>query len=573
MHKVLKTLIVDDDEVDRRTIKRLVPRTGLSCQIDEVCDGEAALARVSAEHYDCVFLDHRLPDQTGVDLLPKLRACHHGELPIVMLTGSGDERLAVASLQRGAQHYLSKQALDADSLRQAIEMAIERAAEAESLKRLSFYDSVTGLANRHLFEDRIAQTARTAERTGRDAAFALLYMDLDRFKRVNDVHGHAAGDHVLLTVAKRLSRSMRESDTLARLGGDEFGAILATTGSLHGAVSVARKLEEALRAPIAWEDELLEVGLSIGIAMYPEDAADVATLMHHADEAMYRAKRGGHGYAAYAEPAPASPCASPRATGAAHCASQPRLSLVFQPKQHLKTGALHGVETLIEWPHPALGTLPARALIPATDSPETARSLSYAVLEGAVRQARRWSVAGIEIPVAANVPPRLLSDPNFPDNLAALLDTHDLQPAGLMLEVAETDVLDQPQAARETLERILELGVQLAIDSFGTACAPFDYLGGLPIAEVKIDRAFVQDLVLNPDGSSVVASVTRHAERLGASVVAEGVDSAAARTLLLSAGCSIGQGLACSAPLRARAVIEAYEPSRRTVVSAEVCVR
>ncbi len=559
MKPALRTLIVDDDDVDRHFIKRLMPKTGLACAVEEACDGVEALQCVSTGHYDCVFLDNRLPDQDGVDLLPKLRERYEGELAVVMLTACGDEQLAVASLQGGAQHYLSKQDLDAGTLRHAIELAIERAANADALRRLSLYDDLTGLANRSLFHDRIAQMTRTAERSGKPGRFALLYLDLDRFKPVNDRYGHAAGDHVLCTVAQRLSGSMRQSDTLARLGGDEFAAILPTTDRVEGAIALAHKFAEVLRAPVLYRDTPLEVGVSVGIAMYPQHATEASALVQCADAAMYAAKRSNRLYAVHGERdgGRKAPRVEPEAPA---CDPDGRFALAFQPKVALADGTPCGMQAYVRWNHPDLGLTAPTPFARLAECAGIEVSLSFAALERAVREAAAWP-GGAAVPLGVSMPAQVLDDHALLDKLLGVLGRHSFAPKRLLLEFAEPGLLRCRGDVRGALERLAGAGIRIGVDAVGTGCKPLGYLRGLPVAELKIARAFVADLLHAPVPATrgAVSGVVELARSLGAASVAQGVDSPGARDRLLEAGCDAGQGALWSLPVSsdaARAYLE-----------------
>lgn len=310
----LSLLLVDDDDIDREATERRLRRSGLRHVTEEAKSGAEALHRVEMHCYDCVVLDYRLTDTDAIALLPELRRRSiQRDLAVVMLTGTGHDRVAVQAIKLGVHDYLHKSNPDVALLRQAVEHAVlgadrQRLAreQTEKLERLVLFDPLTGLANRTLFFERLEQAIHVAERSS--TGFALLAMDLDRFKEVNDSLGHAAGDRVLAAIGPLLGRRLRRTDTLARIGGDEFAVVLPSTETIDGALLAAEKLIAAVASPVPLGDSIVTVGVSVGIAMYPIHGTTAETLLAMADEAMYEAKRNGRGVTVY----------NPREIGRAH---------------------------------------------------------------------------------------------------------------------------------------------------------------------------------------------------------------------------------------------------------------
>jgi diguanylate cyclase (GGDEF)-like protein len=290
-------LIIDDDQVDRKVILRALQSLDSNCLVTEVDTGRQGVELAMTRPFDCILLDYRLPDGDGLDRLTELRALPGVNAPIVILTGEGNELVAVEAMKRGATDYLPKAALGADALYRAIANAVEkhdlqrRLADAHSqLEHLALYDELTGLGNRNLFNRELGRAVATASR--KDLPFCLLLMDLNRFKACNDTHGHQAGDAVLATIGQRLRDLARASDSYYRLGGDEFAAILDTSAACNGAATVARRLKDILPRPIPFEDKLLEVGVSIGYAIHPDHGETADEMIRAADAAMYADKAG-----------------------------------------------------------------------------------------------------------------------------------------------------------------------------------------------------------------------------------------------------------------------------------------
>jgi diguanylate cyclase (GGDEF)-like protein/PAS domain S-box-containing protein len=417
----------------------------------------------------------------------------------------------------------------------------------EALAHQALYDVLTDLPNRTLLHDRLGQAIRGAERSGDSAA--LLVMDLDRFKEVNDTFGHYYGDALLRQVGERLQAALRGGDTLARLGGDEFAVVLEVADRV-GAVDVADRLLRALDVPFAVEGHNLSVGASIGIALFPDHAGDADTLLRRADVAMYVAKRSGNGHALYAfDQDQHSPGRLALAGELRHAIEHDQLVLHYQPKLELRTGAIIGVEALVRWRHPQHGLVAPDQFIPLAEQTGLIRPLSKWVLAEALRQYEAWRVAGFELPVAVNVSMRDLHDPQLLDTIGDLLAAWNLAPLALNLEITESSLMTEPDRTLAVLAGLREIGVGMAIDDYGTGYSSLGYLKQLPVVELKIDRSFVRDMARDRSDLAIVRSTVELAHNLGLRVVAEGVEDAATQQLLAELGCDQAQGYYISRPL------------------------
>ncbi|MSQ18107.1 MAG: GGDEF domain-containing response regulator [Betaproteobacteria bacterium] len=419
---------------------RRLHRSGLHYHIEEVARGLEALDCVARRRYDCVVLDYRLPDTDAITLLPDLRMrSMERDLAVVMLTGTGNDRVAVQAIKLGVHDYLHKSNPDAALLRQAIEHAVlgsdrQRFAreQTEKLEQLVLHDPLTGLANRLLFSEGLEHSIGVAERAG--TSFALIVMDLDRFKEVNDSLGHSAGDRVLAAIAPLLDRKLRRTDTLVRIGGDEFAAVLPGTESIDGALLAAEKLIAAVATPVSLGDAIVTVGLSAGVAMYPAHGTTAETLLANADLAMYEAKRSGCGVAVYHAPGRSAMRAELINSRTAALTSGDELVLHYQPQIDLLTGAVRGIEALVRWQHPELGLLLPMEFIPAAERSNAIRSISYAILDKALDQAVAWAAAGTPTSVAVNLSVRMLDDPELSSRVLAALALRSLAPSTLTLK-------------------------------------------------------------------------------------------------------------------------------------------
>ncbi len=419
----------------------------------------------------------------------------------------------------------------------------------EELARRALHDALTGLPNRALLLDRLGQALRAAARAGGGTAVALLLLDLDRFKEVNDTLGHPAGDALLAEVAARLRAAVRGSDTVGRLGGDEF-AVLLPGDDAAGAARVAATVAAALAAPLVVEGQALVVGGSIGIAACPAHGADVATLLRHADIAMYTAKRTRTGVAVY------DPAQDARARARLALLDDLRagiaagaFTLHYQPKIDLDTGRSSWVEALVRWAHPTRGLLPPEVFIPLAESTGLIVPLTRWVLEEATRQAGAWRRAGLAVSVAVNLSAASLQDPALPATVAALLGAHAL-PAGLLrVELTESMLMADVGRAPVALAALADIGVRVSVDDFGTGYSSLAYLKRLPVDELKIDKAFVRDVAVDASDAAIVGATIGLGHGLGLRVVGEGVESQASLDALRALGCDGAQGYHIARPL------------------------
>jgi len=440
----------------------------------------------------------------------------------------------------------------------ALSLANHRlATNNDLLHRLATTDPLTGLPNRALLHERLEHALRRGPH--RQPRAALLLLDLNHFKEVNDTLGHQAGDLLLKELGKRLLDALGTLGSMARLGGDEFALLLPDT-NVDAAEGVARQCLQALDAPFILEGHTLHVGGSIGVALAPDHGTDASTLLRCADVAMYLAKRRQAGYAFYASSEDQHSRSRLTLAGELQRAIQEGdLCLYYQPTMHLATGRVRGVEALVRWSHPQHGLLSPDQFIPLAEQTGLIVPLTSWVLESALRQCRAWQDAGLSLTVAVNLSMRNLQDPQLPDIVAGLLRDAGIAPALLTLEITESMLMADPISAQEVLIRLAALGVRLAIDDFGTGHSSLGYLKLLPVAELKIDRTFVLELDAQRNTGvlkdrMIVRSVTALAHALGLEVVAEGVESRRSYELLAAFRCDVAQGYYLSPPLAAAAV-------------------
>ena len=437
----------------------------------------------------------------------------------------------------------------------------------------ALHDPLTGLGNRAMLaqEARTLGTSRPSRPTSGDPVTALLLIDLDGFKDVNDTLGHAVGDQLLVEVAGTLRGAVRPADIVTRLGGDEFALLVRDLPSVAAAVGVAESVAGAFTRPFVVDRVTLEVGGSIGVAVAPDHGTDLATLLRRADVAMYQAKRDGGGVRLY------DSGDDPHDEGQLDLLSQLRtaidagqLRLHFQPKVALRAARTVGFEALVRWAHPERGLLGPAAFLPLAERTALMRPLTDWVLREAISQCAAWRAQGWEVDVAVNVAPATLLEADLPTRVTRMLAEGGLPGHALELEITETAVMVDPKRAAETLRRLQAIGIGVSIDDFGAGYTSLSYLKSLPVRALKIDRGFVTHLLDDDRDHAVTRSVVQLGHDLGLTVVAEGVESAGVRQRLLELGCDEAQGYLVARPMEPGAVLgwlAASAAERRAQVS------
>ncbi|MFB6393318.1 putative bifunctional diguanylate cyclase/phosphodiesterase [Polymorphospora lycopeni] len=472
--------------------------------------------------------------------------------------------------------------------------------EHEQVGRL---DPLTGLANRKALlgevADRLPAHAERAARHAAERHLALLVLDLDRFKHVNDALGHAVGDRLLVEVAGRLTAAVRPQDVVARLGGDEFAILSGHLADPAEATDLAARIVEVLAEPVPIDGLPLDVGGSIGVAVYPEHGEDFETLMRHADVAMYDAKHRGDAVAVYA---PDSDHSSPErlslladlrrvleTTGPQHSGGGPaagreaatagragatagreaggagEITMYYQPQVEIATGEVVGVEALLRWRHPRRGMVDPEELIRVAEQSAVMRLLTRRVVDDVVEQVAKWAAAGLPLRAALNVSVRDLHTGEIADQIDDRLTRYGVPPDRLQLEITEGALMADPRRVLATIARLDRIGVAIALDDFGTGYSSMQHLRRLPLSEVKVDRSFVLGMTGDADDAAIVRSIIELAGALGLRVVAEGVEDERTWRMLHEAGCHVAQGWFYARPMPAdelAAWLARYHPLR-----------
>ena len=422
----------------------------------------------------------------------------------------------------------------------------------QELQQRAFVDTLTGLPNRQLFDDRLKHALARHARAGRNDRMAVLFVDLDGFKPVNDSFGHAVGDRVLQEVAQRLRNAARGSDTVARIGGDEFVLLLEDLDEAGDATVFARRIVQSLGKPMQLDGRQVQITASVGIALHP-DHGDGDKLLPHADAAMYAAKRaGGNGLLMFE---PHMDAGAAQQLGLQFDLRQAvaggQLSLHYQPKFDSRRARLSGVEALLRWQHPLQGNIPPNVFIPIAERSGLINELGNWVIAEACRQMQAWQDQGVHLRVAINLSVHQLRQDDLTNRIARALKDHQVDAAMLLCEITESVAMEDIRTTQQAFEGLSRIGVFLSIDDFGTGYSSLSYLRQLPARQLKIDRSFIHDLETSADARAVVDAVVRLAHALGLSVVAEGVETQGQCSILLQLDCDELQGFLFARPMPA----------------------
>jgi len=450
--------------------------------------------------------------------------------------------------------------LNAELENRVVERTLQLQEVNKQLEHQALHDALTHLPNRVLFHDRLRSTLLAARRN--NESFALLGVDLDLFKEINDTLGHHAGDLVLQHVAAACTKALRDSDTVARMGGDEFAILLPKVGNVESALKVAQRVLAMIKEPVMIGDKTIEVGASVGLVLFPEHGEEEGMLINHADAAMYEAKRNKLGVVLYrTEMGEGRNEAVVLKAELRQAFEMHELVLHFQPKIDFGTQRINGVEALVRWNHPRHGLIYPDRFIDLAEDSGMIKNLTVEVMRLALVQIQSWRTLGIELPVSVNVSAINLQDKGFPEWVAAMITEHETPPRLLELEVTETAIMTEPLRAIENIRKLANLGVQVSIDDFGTGYSSMAYLQKLLVAKIKIDRSFVMDMGKQENDAVIVRSTIDLAHNLGLKAVAEGVENQESWDKLRDMGCDSAQGYYMSKPLSAEKFLEWMQSS------------
>ncbi|MDO8926495.1 MAG: EAL domain-containing protein [Sideroxyarcus sp.] len=592
-----RTLLLVDDEKDvGAALERLLRGDGYT--ILHANSGREGLEILAQHEVGVVVSDQRMPGMTGIEFLTEVKALYPHTIRMV-LTGYADLDTVKEAINRGAIYKFLTKPWDNDTLRgdvmeafgrfelaqqragllQQIQSANELLAElnielAAAMERKDsqidhavHHDHLTNLPNRLLFLDRLDQELTRAHRDNHMAA--VLMIDLDHFKQVNDSFGFHIGDEVLKLASERLVGLMRACDTIARIAGDKFGIVLTGVKDSRYAGEVAQKiLDSFAQEPFVVEGNEFFITLCLGISVYPVDGLNTATLLNNADAAMYHAKKDGrHHFLYYAGQMNASAWQRLKLESELRRAlTQKEFVLHYQPKVDMADGRIVGMEALLRWQSPERGLVAPGEFIPLLEETSLILPVGEWALREACRQARAWRSAGFtDIRIAVNLSVMQLKQPDFVGMVLGILQEHGLDPALKMieLELTESMLMDNVQGTIETLQKLHDAGIQFSIDDFGTGYSSLSYLKRFPISSLKIDQSFVRDLSTDPNDEAIVAAVIALGHSLGLRVIAEGVETEDQQDKLRAKGCNEMQGFLFSRAVPAAAMTELLQKNAR----------
>jgi diguanylate cyclase (GGDEF)-like protein len=563
-HKVFRILLIDDDEDDYILTRDLFGDVGKDMyKLDWAGSFEEGLDAINQNSHDVCLLDYKLGKRSGLELLQE--AVTDGcNVPVILLTGQDVEELDIQAIKSGAVDFLNKKQINAQVLERSVRYAIERRRSEERILRMAFYDSLTHLPNRALFHDRIKQMVAHALRT--KEIFAVLFLDLDNFKRINDTFDHRIGDLLLKGVADRLVRYVRLSDTVsrrekkgmpytvARLGGDEFILLLSDVHTLRDVAKVSQRILTILNEQFMLEGNEVYITTSIGISVYPENGKDTDTLLKNADIAMYHAKdMGKNNFQFYEQTMNESAFEKLNMENSLRKAiERNEFILHYQPRMDLRSEKIVSTEALIRWEHPEKGLIYPSEFIPIAEETGIILQIGEWVLKSACKQCKVWrksDASQARVSVSLNLSGKQFSEESLVEVVARILKDYQLDPHDLELEITESVIMKNAESTVAILNKLKTMGVQLSMDDFGTGYSSFNYLKRFPLDNVKIDRSFIRDIANTKEDAAIVKAIIAMAHSLKLKVVAEGVETDQQLEFLREQGCDEIQGFLLSVPL------------------------
>ncbi len=558
-----RILIIDDDECVRGLLVNVLS-DNYNC--DQTESAELALVALAESHFDLIISDIQMPGMSGLELVPQIHVIAPDSV-VLMVSGQRNIEAAIAAMHVGAFDYVMKP-FNMPHLEAAVKRALKHSAllqenrtdkeQIESLlrqrtaqvDRLAYYDTLTDLPNRTLFEDRVTQALAVGHSANQP--LTILFVALDQLKKVNDTLGHAVGDRLLKETAARLRLCVTESDTVGRFGGEEFAVLLSANKQTREVIEIIAAIREAMKPSFDLDGQSLFGTVSIGVSFYPLDAEDTQTLLKNAGAALYRVKHaGGDNYQFYT--ADMNAIASKRLaleTSLRQAVANRELLLHYQPRVELDSLEITGIEALVRWQHPLLGLVSPADFIPLAEETGLILPIGEWVLREACRQNKHWQAQGfLPMRVGVNISALQLQRQDLAETVVKVLEETQLEPESLELELTESSIMGNAKATIDVLTRLQEMGVMISIDDFGTGFSSLSYLKRLPINALKIDQSFIRDVTTNQDDAALVMAIITLAHNLRLRVVAEGVETEEQWRFLHLLRCDEIQGFVFSKPL------------------------
>jgi diguanylate cyclase (GGDEF)-like protein len=526
-------LLVDDDVIDREMVKRALRNNKDVASLHEACSAEEGLKAAENGRFDILLLDYRMPRVDGIEMVIELRSRPNlGETAIVMMSTSDDEILALSCLQAGAQDFITKSEITAAKLKRSIIQARKRFELEKKLydsfcqvRELAEKDSLTGLSNRYHFEEALKVSIGNNKRF--QSNIALLLLDLDHFKNINDTYGHETGDKLLKHVVNRISQCLRGSELFGRLGGDEFAILITGLKYTNDATPVAQRIIKSLESPIEINGHNIQCGVSVGIAMHPQNADSAEELTKYADIAMYRAKKQGRNQLCYFEEVMQEQFSRNYKieTQLKIAVKNQEFELHYQPVINVSNKKIVGVEALIRWPNAEPSTTPDE-FIPIAEQSRMIDKIGEWVLENAIGQLSLWqNKFNKKLTMAINISAVQLGHASLVSTIEYMLNKYNVKAEYIVLELTETALLNQDEVNYQHISQLCDLGCKLALDDFGTGFSSLSHLLNYPINIVKLDKSLLPSCIEEVRHLSIVKGLAAMASIIGLHIIAEGVET------------------------------------------------
>ena len=560
--RMTKILYIEDEAHLREDVADLLEDEGYEVLLAE--HGRDGLEMALQHDPNLVICDITMPVMDGYEVVRQLREEHvrFSDTPFLFLSALADRNDILEGMKKGADDYLIKP-IDFDLLLGKVEIALRQVRRMQERKErqlayMAHHDSLTDLANRVLLGERIDRALLQAKRGHK---FAIHFLDLDRFKSINDTLGHGVGDELLKAVAERLQGCVRESDTLARVGGDEFAIVQCLTDTSEDAAAMAERVCKALEEPFDLKDHHVIVGTSIGIAIAPKDGQDAGQLLMNADLALYRAKNDGRSQFCFFESEMDEQMKARRALemDLRQAIEKKEFQLFYQPVINLEQNKTTGFEALVRWNHPKHGFIGPAEFIAVAEDTGLINSIGEWIIQEACKEATTWPQ---EYRVAINLSPVQIRNENLVLRVISALGATGLAANRLEFEITETVLLQEDERTLETLHQLRDLGARIVMDDFGTGYSSLSYLRSFPFDKVKIDRCFVKDLAMQEDAVAIIRAVSSLAKSLGMTTTAEGVETQEQLAIVREEGCTEVQGYLFSRPGPANQVSRHFDSVR-----------
>jgi len=539
-------IIADDDPSILLLLRHIL--SDMNYDVSEARSGIEAIEMCREQHYDLAVFDLVMPDVDGISACKEVTFQSPSPPPVLIITSLDDDSSVSRAFEAGAIDYVTKP-INWSVFKQRVKRLVESEQNKQKVKRLEFHDTLTGLPNRALLLDRLESATFRAQRN--NSMSALMMVDIDNLKLINETLGHHNGDKIIQSVASRLSQSIRDTDTLSRSGGDEFNLIIENIKNLEDVGLLAAKFSDIIEHRLTIMDHEIHIKASIGISLYPQDGTDIGSLLSNADAALYRAKeQGGNVYEFY------SPELGKQANRRLKLENNLRqaiendeLVVYYQPKIDLNSGFANGMEALVRWNHPSQGIIPPDEFIPIAEETGLIIPLGKQVIKKACAQFKKWQDDDIPVTnISINVSARQFKEEDLVTLFEETLEKNRLDATHIELELTESALLHNEDHAESTLKQLHKMGLKISIDDFGTGYASLSYLKRLPIDILKIDKSFTDGILHDPDDIAIVNAIYGLAKGLGLKLVAEGIETSEQLARVKSIGVDYGQGYYWSPP-------------------------